>query len=71
MAEIKFQVPEWLSGLGDLPTTIPGFALAVAPVALDFFYPGTAPLVAKLIGALAGTGLMLTKGDTKPPAVEG
>ena len=70
MAEIKFSVPEWLSGLGDLPTTLPGLALAVAPAALDFFYPGGAPAVSKLIGLFGGLGLMLTKGDTKPPPTE-
>lgn len=66
MAQISFSVPGWLEGLGHFPTTLPGVALAVAPYALDFFFPGTAPLVSKLIGTIGGAGLMLATGDTKP-----
>lgn len=66
MGEVSFQVPGWLEGLGHLPTTLPGLAMFLAPYALDYFVPGSAPLVSKVIAAIGGVGLALSTGDTKP-----
>jgi len=67
LAEIRLQVPEFLSGLSDLGTTIPGLVAAIAPVALDYFFPGSAPLVTKIVAAATGAGLMLAKGYGPAP----